>query len=117
MIVSGEKVLANKLAVRYGGTVAHPSECIMYSREDQQLLLGMRLNDAKANYKLLIKYDPMSLSAVTRYQSVKTETSPFNNLLLIVKKTQCGGTKFKLLYGMTSRLVTEMTVICKHAVS
>lgn len=113
-MISSMEVLANRLAARYGGTVARPSECTMYLREDQQLLFGIRLNDAKANYKLLTKYDLVSLSAVTRYQSVKTETSPFNNLLLIVYKTKCGGAEFKLLHGMASRLVAEMAVICEH---
>ena len=108
-------VLASKLAERYGGIVALPHECTMYLREDQQLLFGIWLNDAKANYKLLTTYDLMSLSSVTRYQSVKTETSPFNNMLLIIYKTKRSDVEFKLLHGMASRLVAEMAVICEHA--
>lgn len=86
----------------------------MYLREDQQLIFGIRLIDAKSNYKLLTKYDLMNLSAATRYLSVKTETSPFNNMLLIIYKTKCGDVKFKLLHGMASQLVAEMAVICGH---
>lgn len=106
--------LANKLAERYGGIVALPHECTMYLREDEQLIFGIRLIDAKSNYKLLTKYDLMSLSAATRYQSVETGTSPFNNMLLIIYKTKCGDVEFKLLNGMASQLVAEMAVICEH---
>lgn len=113
-MVNGMDVLANKLAERYGGIVALPHECTMYLREDQQLLFGIRLNDAKSNYELLTKYDLMNLSDTTRYQCVKTKTSPFNNMLLIVYKTKYGNTEFKLLHGMASRLVAEMVVICEH---
>lgn len=113
-MVNGMDVLANKLTERYGGTIALQQECSMYLEKNQQLLFGIHLNDAKSNYELLTKHDLMNLSDTTRYQCVKTKTSPFNNMLLIVYKTKYGNTEFKLLHGMASRLVAEMVVICEH---
>lgn len=106
---------ANRLAERYGGTVALPHECVGYLKEGQQLIFGIRLTNAGSNYKLLSEYDLMSLSAATRHRSVKTETSPFDNMLLIFYKTSCGEVEFKLLHGMASRLVAEMAELCTHA--
>ena len=56
----------------------------------------------------------MNLSDTTRCQCVKTKTSPFNNMLLILYKTKYGNMEFKLLHGMASRLVAEMAVVCEY---
>jgi len=105
--------IAQKLALRYGGTVAQPEEYNRYLFEGQKILFVIKLEDPKANFHLLSECDLQSLSEATRKTIALTQTSPFNKLKLIVYKDLKGKINFKLLHGMASRVVTEMACLCK----
>ena len=107
--------IAQKLALRYGGTVAQPEEYDRYLYEGQEILFVIKFDDPKANYLLLSEYDLQSLSEATRRASISTQTSPFNKLKLIVYRDDRGEVNFKLLHGMASRLVEEMYAFCNKA--
>ena len=105
---------ANSLAQRFGGTVAAKQECEPFLQPGHEFLFGISLKDPKANFKLLDEYNLMNLAPDTRRKCLETQTSPFDNLLLIVYKNEQGETNFKLLNGMASVLVGEMIRFCER---
>ena len=107
--------IAQKLALRYGGAVAHPQELEVYTDPDYQVLFVIKLEDPKANYRLLSENDLQCLSDATRRTCILTQESPFKNLRLVVYKDASGSINFKLLHGMAGRLVEEMALLCSSA--
>ena len=105
-------IVIDKLALRYGGTVAQPEECVMYLNEDQHFLFGLKLDDPAANFHLMTEHDLHNLSETTRTVCLQTCTAPFRGMKLIVYKDETQTTNFKLINGMASRLVAEMIVLC-----
>lgn len=106
------KNLAQQLALRYGGTLAKRQLCEIFLRREEQLLFGIRLSDPAANYRLLTEHDFQRLSDTTAAACRKMQSSPFDDLLLIVYRSEEGKPQFKLLYGMAGRLVEEMAALC-----
>lgn len=106
--------LAQKLALRYGGTVAQPQELETYISSEYRVLFVLNLDDPKANYRLLSAHDLNSLSKSTREMCELTQESPFKHMRLVVYKDENGSTNFKLLHGMASCLVEEMDFLCRQ---
>ena len=105
---------AQKLALRYGGTVAQPQDLEKYMCPDYQILFVIDLDDPKANYRLLSSHDLQSLSKSTRETCALTQESPFRNLRLVVYIDEKGSVNFKLLNGMASLLIEEMDLRCRQ---
>ena len=104
--------LAQKLALRYGGTVAQPQELETYMSLDYHVLFVINLDDPKANYRLLSAHDLNSMSKATREMCELTQESPFKHMRLVVYKDETGSVNFKLLHGMASCLIEEMDTLC-----
>ena len=106
--------LAQKLALRYGGTVAQPQELEAYMSSDYNVLFVIILDDPKANYRLLSAHDLNCLSKAARETCKLTQESPFKHMRLVAYKNENGSVNFKLLHGMASRLVEEMDFLCRQ---
>lgn len=106
--------IAQKLALRYGGTVAQPQELETDMGSDYNVLFVINLDDPKANYRLLTAHDLNSLSKSARETCELTKEAPFRRMRLVVYKDENGSVNFKLLHGMASRLVEEMDSLCRQ---
>ena len=106
--------IAQKLALRYGGSVAQPQELETYMSLDYNVLFVINLDDAKANYRLLSAHDLNSMSKATRETCELTQESPFRHMRLVVYKDENDSINFKLLHGMASCLIEEMDALCRE---